>query len=818
MKHGKRQSQKCIRISTPQVHPLLDSSMIAKAMSAARDDAAARATDAEPGEHLPAPALERRLRSLEDEIAAAKSRIRALEDHGAGGPAPSRPGADARAAGTAAPWTGAPGGPAGAETTSLATKTAAKATTHPTTKRNKKKKKQKKETGKSKWASAGSGSALIKMTALLIPTALCGQGILKEKDYLVGQRKGLERAATAVGQSLRRVFGSIADSKAGKEGILGHGRPSPIWKTRDERHIHAGAASATRRAQEAACAFCPGGMAVAPDSVIPDADGITCGDLEALASPAESDLCSDIQLAQLFCCPGDGAPASAEPLASSQEATCVFCPEGVTAAPDLVIPEAGGVTCADVEAAAPYVEGEDCYNIQFTQLVCCPFGASASNDPTDGSSASVIPTASPPPSSPWVPVEQCPLPDNQVCGCRIRGQSDYRGTINVTKTSEQCLHWDSDFVKFSFGGVDLTEQYDGMTENHCRNPTGFGDKAYCGLQVPGAVSFFHWCDVPVCDPCSCVPACGEPNPAACGCPEFHQSEICCAGAADETTCKCDYLKVACQKSLQNNGTEFCALAEEACCKGNADPWCGCNVYEQICTENPFKFACDFAAESCCNKFDGADSYVPRQENIDILRGDDYFCECQFFTYAKNELDYVEDQKLQEVCDFTKDDSEILSDNQLISLSNGALQTLYTEMGGDYWFQNDGWADAASQFGEGETWDVGDAYCTWHGVTCNEKKLVAEINLGKNNLTGTLLSITDGFKFLVRLDISQNKITGEEIISPMLCAARVDGLIAVAIVAHVFSCQDRCRLGCNIFESLSISTLLQTNSQDTPTCC
>ena len=327
----------------------------------------------------------------------------------------------------------------------------------------------------------------------------------------------------------------------------------------------------------------------------------------------------------------------------------------------------------------------------------------------------------------------------------------------------ESLPWDSDFFKFILGDIfyDVSETFSFVTENYCRNPNGYGDKAVCLLNTPGFFAFVHLCDVPMCDPCSCVPPCGEPSPAACGCPEFHQADTCCADAADETACKCDYLKVACQKSLQNNGTEFCALAEEVCCQGNADPWCGCNVYGQICTENPLKFTCDFAAESCCNTFPGAESYVPRQDNVDIFRPDiDYLCECVFFTYARNELDYIESVKFQEICDHSMDETEFLSDDTLIEGTNAAFQNLYTTMGGDYWFQNDGWADTALQHGEGETWNVGDSYCTWYGVTCNERKLVTEITLGENNLTGSSLNLTLPPYYLVRLDISKNKVSGE----------------------------------------------------------
>ena len=112
--------------------------------------------------------------------------------------------------------------------------------------------------------------------------------------------------------------------------------------------------------------------------------------------------------------------------------------------------------------------------------------------------------------------------------------------------------------------------------------------------------------MPYCDPCLCTPACGESNLAACGCSSIRQAEVCCTGDAEEGRCKCDYLKEAYRKSLENNSTEFCALAQDTCREGSRNPWCGCNLYQQICAENSFKFTCVFAAASCCTY----DLFVP----------------------------------------------------------------------------------------------------------------------------------------------------------------------------------------------------------------
>ena len=104
--------------------------------------------------------------------------------------------------------------------------------------------------------------------------------------------------------------------------------------------------------------------------------------------------------------------------------------------------------------------------------------------------------------------------------------------------------------------------------------------------------------------------------------------------SDAAGSRCEYLKEACQKSLLNNVTEFCWEAAETCCAGNDDPWCGCNVYQQICADDPAGFACDFAAESCCDSsFVGADDYALGSTVNAVV------CRCQFLTYLETELGY-----------------------------------------------------------------------------------------------------------------------------------------------------------------------------------
>lgn len=60
----------------------------------------------------------------------------------------------------------------------------------------------------------------------------------------------------------------------------------------------------------------------------------------------------------------------------------------------------------------------------------------------------------------------CENNDPEICGCRGRFQTDYRGTINVTRTGLPCKNW-SDEV-----GVDRIPDSGLGVHNYCRNPDG----------------------------------------------------------------------------------------------------------------------------------------------------------------------------------------------------------------------------------------------------------------------------------------------------------------------------------------------------------
>ena len=405
----------------------------------------------------------------------------------------------------------------------------------------------------------------------------------------------------------------------------------------------------------------------------------------------------------------------------TQEA-CVFCPDGLAVQPDSPIPGGGGFTCGQVLSAAPTLNGALCARAQAGQAFCCPAGATPIfADPLFPvvSSPIVVPSYSPSVSSLPTTERVCPLADNQVCGCEAVGQSDYRGSIHVSaEDGSKCLPWNSDLVK-EIVGVSPPDVYphEGLDSNYCRNPAQLRERAACFSSVVSENGDYeHYCDVPYCDPCSCMPACGEPNLAACACPSVRQAESCCVDAADKEDCKCGYLKEACQKSLENNSTEFCALAQETCCEGNRNPWCGCNLYQQICTASPFKFTCNFAAESCCNyDFAGADSYAATSEysyafieSTGAYSSDIKYpsCKCEFFTYATKELGYsrIDSTTTDIMCEaaVNRQRPPIRSDYR--GWERSRLRRFYMTLNGNYWFRNNGWAEAASQYGFGE-WQV-----------------------------------------------------------------------------------------------------------------
>eukprot|EP01029_Cantina_marsupialis_P001385 TRINITY_DN11173_c0_g1_i1.p1 TRINITY_DN11173_c0_g1~~TRINITY_DN11173_c0_g1_i1.p1 ORF type:complete len:251 (-),score=57.59 TRINITY_DN11173_c0_g1_i1:566-1318(-) len=77
----------------------------------------------------------------------------------------------------------------------------------------------------------------------------------------------------------------------------------------------------------------------------------------------------------------------------------------------------------------------------------------------------------------------------------------------------------------------------------------------------------------------------------------------------------------------------------------------------------------------------------------------------------------------------------------------ALEQLYKNTNGINWKNNDGWLQNAD-------------YCTWYGVLCTPyTRLVGEIHLPNNNLSGHLSSSLVGLHALKVLDLTNNNLSG-----------------------------------------------------------
>lgn len=150
-----------------------------------------------------------------------------------------------------------------------------------------------------------------------------------------------------------------------------------------------------------------------------------------------------------------------------------------------------------------------------------------------------------------------------------------------------------------------------------------------------------------------------------------------------------------------------------------------------------------------------------------------FANVIFFTYATNELGYdkIEITARKEVCDRA---SAKLSQSDYIKMGEALiiLQWIYKPMNGDDWYHKEGWVETVAKYGLSQWWnyvvdDIGDAYCDWYGVTCNERKILTGIDLSNNDLTGTVnWSRTFRCPELVRIDLSQNQISGKYIVQEL----------------------------------------------------
>ncbi len=81
----------------------------------------------------------------------------------------------------------------------------------------------------------------------------------------------------------------------------------------------------------------------------------------------------------------------------------------------------------------------------------------------------------------------------------------------------------------------------------------------------------------------------------------------------------------------------------------------------------------------------------------------------------------------------------------------ALIDIYNDSNGSSWSNNTGWVDGAA----GTDCNI----CEWYGVVCDGFGRVKELNLGTNNMTGTLSASMGGLTFLQRINLLSNDMTG-----------------------------------------------------------
>ena len=137
-------------------------------------------------------------------------------------------------------------------------------------------------------------------------------------------------------------------------------------------------------------------------------------------------------------------------------------------------------------------------------------------------SSSLHPTISPKPttSQASTPYPKCHGSNPEVCGCASVNQADYRGTINMASSGNECIRWDDE--NNSIKPEDYPDA--GLEDNnYCRNPEQYyKDSAWC-YTTDGSED----CDVPIC------PECEGSNPGVCGCANVGQADY--RGTISRTT-------------------------------------------------------------------------------------------------------------------------------------------------------------------------------------------------------------------------------------------------------------------------------------------
>ena len=90
--------------------------------------------------------------------------------------------------------------------------------------------------------------------------------------------------------------------------------------------------------------------------------------------------------------------------------------------------------------------------------------------------------------------------------------------MNVTAGGAACERWD-DFDVAEYPNAGLEDN------NFCRNPDPISFLSGPGCKTTEG----NWdnCNIPACDPCKCMPPCGQPIDETCPCHNVLQSQECC---------------------------------------------------------------------------------------------------------------------------------------------------------------------------------------------------------------------------------------------------------------------------------------------------
>lgn len=88
----------------------------------------------------------------------------------------------------------------------------------------------------------------------------------------------------------------------------------------------------------------------------------------------------------------------------------------------------------------------------------------------------------------------------------------------------------------------------------------------------------------------------------------------------------------------------------------------------------------------------------------------------------------------------------------------ALRDLYLSTGGDSWFDRTGWPDATT-FINNATVPLGTDMSTWYGVVLNGNGRISELDIGENQLIGTIPASIDGLAEINGLYLYDNQLSG-----------------------------------------------------------